>query len=198
MRLASRVVVDNRQRGTTSVVRRAVILAGLLASISATASAQKVPIVPRRRPPPTDPAPAVGPQSCQEARIRSAVRGGLIGFGAVSPVSVFLLVRSPGRNSDVVAAGVVAFTGAATGAVVGFVRGDSRTECRQIVHAPQPNTPNGPQIDTARTSPDLSDAADGPVTPRGTVQPVRRQAIDLGAWAILPAERAARSGDERR
>ena len=197
MRLASRVVVDNRPRAAATFVRRGVLTAILISASAATASAQKVPIVPRRRPPPTDPAPAVGPQVCREGRIRAAAYGAVMGFTAVSPVTVFLLVRSPGRNQDVVGAGAVAFAGAATGAIVGLVRSDSRTECRQIVHAPQPNTPNGPQIDTARTSPDLSAAAVGPVTPRGALQPVRRQAIDLGAWAILPAERPAARADDR-
>lgn len=180
------------------VVRRGAITAGLLAAIAATASAQKIPIIPRRRPPPTDPAPAVGPQTCQAVRIRSAVYGGIVGFGVVSPVSVFLLVRSPGRNSDVVAAGAVAFVGTATGAIVGFVRGGSRAECHQIVHAPPPNTPNGPQVDTTRTRPDVSDASAGPVAPSGALRPARRQAIDLGAWTLLPAERPAASSDDRR
>lgn len=186
---------QNRVR-SISIVRRAMLVAALVSATAATASAQKIPIVPRRLPPPTDPAPAVGPQTCQAARIRSAVYGGIVGFGAVSPVSVFLLVRSPGRNSDVVAAGTVAFVGTATGAIVGFVRGGSRAECHQIVHAPPPNTPNGPQVDTARTQPDLSDASAGPVAPQGTLRPVRRQALDLAAWTLLPAERPA-SREER-
>lgn len=198
MQIASRAAVDGLRRTAWSFVRRGALGAVLLSAIAATASAQKIPIVPKRRPPPTDPAPAMGPQTCQSGRIRSALYGGLIGFGTVSPVSVFLLVRSPGRNSDVVGAGAVAFAGAATGAIIGWVRSDSRTECRQIVHAPPPTTPNGPQVDTARTQPDLSDAATGPVTPHGSVQPVRRQALDLGGWTLLPAERPATSADDRR
>lgn len=177
---------------------RPIVLAGaLLSANAATASAQKIPIVPRRRPPPTDPAPAVGPQTCRSARVRSAMYGAVVGLGVVSPVSVFLLVRSPGRNSDVVASGAVAFTGAATGAIIGLVRGDARTECHQIIHAPAPTTPNGPQVDTGRTAPDVSDAAAGPVVPSGSLRPARRQAVDLGAWAIVPVG-AAEHEDTRR
>lgn len=198
--MASAVSVDRDAAARFGIVfvRRALLVGAMVSAIAATASAQRIPIVPKRRPPPTDPAPAVGPQRCQSARLRSAVYGGLVGFGVASPVSVFLLVRNPGRASDVVGAGAVALTGAATGAIIGFVRSDARTECRQIVHAPAPTTPNGPQVDTGRTSPDRSDAAVGPVTPAGSIRLVRRQALDLSAWTIPPGPAAAADRRERR